>query len=54
MNEKLGLAIQSIGAVLVNLGISFYYGWKLTLVVLAIQPFTAIATAIMNKVSNNR
>ncbi|CAG2113799.1 unnamed protein product, partial [Medioppia subpectinata] len=50
LNEKLGLAIYSIVAVCLNLILAFIYGWKLTLVVLAISPFTAIATAIMNKV----
>ena len=50
LNEKLGLAMYSVMAVIVNLVISFVYGWRLTLVVLAITPFTALATAIMNKV----
>ncbi len=50
LNEKLGLAIYAVSAVIINLGFAFYYGWRLTLVVLSITPFTAFATAIMNKV----
>ncbi|CAG2171456.1 unnamed protein product, partial [Oppiella nova] len=50
LNEKLGLAIQTVCAVVLNLIFAFSYGWKLTLVVLAIAPFTAVATGVMNKV----
>jgi ATP-binding cassette subfamily B (MDR/TAP) protein 1 len=50
INEKLGLAIHYLSATVIDLVTAFIYGWKLTLVVLALTPVLAASTAVMTKV----
>jgi ATP-binding cassette subfamily B (MDR/TAP) protein 1 len=46
VGSRLGLAIQNLFTIAIGLGIAFYYGWKLTLVVLATAPMIAFAQAM--------
>ncbi|CAG2164999.1 unnamed protein product [Oppiella nova] len=50
IGEKLGFAFYHTSASVTNIIIAFIYGWKLTLVVLAMAPLLGTATAIMTKV----
>ncbi len=49
----MGFGIYHTSASVVNIIIAFSYGWKLTLVVLALAPILSAATALMTKVSNS-
>jgi len=46
VGTRLGLSVQNICTIICGLGIAFYYGWKLTLVVLACSPLIAFANAM--------
>ena len=50
IGQKIGMFIMSITLVLVGFILGFVYGWKLTLVIIAISPLIAIAGGIMGKV----
>lgn len=43
MGMRLALTVQNFFSIAVGLAIAFYYGWKLTLVVLATSPLLAFA-----------
>jgi len=46
VGTRLGLTVQNICTILSGIIIAFYYGWKLTLVVLATSPLIAFANAM--------
>ncbi len=48
--EKLGLFFQWIAAFFAGFIIGFVYGWKLTLVILAVSPLLVICGIVMSKV----
>lgn len=45
MGMRLALMVQNLFSIGVGVGIAFYYGWQLTLVVLATAPLLAFANA---------
>ncbi|KAL9972823.1 hypothetical protein ACROYT_G019202 [Oculina patagonica] len=49
IGQKIGMFIMSITLVIVGFIMGFVYGWKLTLVIIAISPLIAIAGGIMGK-----
>ena len=51
IGQKIGMFIMSITLVLVGFILGFVYGWKLTLVIIAISPLIVIAGGIMGKVT---
>ena len=51
--EKLGLAIYNASTAVIAILTAFFYGWKLTLIIISLLPFLAFGTAIMNKVFNS-
>jgi ABC-type multidrug transport system fused ATPase/permease subunit len=51
IGDKLALLFQYFSAFVAGFVIGFVYGWKLTLVILAVSPLLAIAGGIMGKVS---
>ncbi|RWS02634.1 multidrug resistance protein 1-like protein, partial [Dinothrombium tinctorium] len=50
IGEKIGLCVFFISSSLSSIGVAFYYGWKLTLVLLAIAPVIAITNGITAKI----
>ena len=50
IGEKLSLSIYAISTSVISIGSSFFYGWKLTLVILSITPLMAFAAFIISKV----
>ncbi|KAH0550179.1 multidrug resistance protein homolog 49-like isoform X1 [Cotesia glomerata] len=53
MGEKLGVFTYLTVSFVSSIIVSFYYGWKLTLVVLSCAPVIVIATAIVAKVQSS-
>lgn len=51
IGDKLGSAVQFIAQGVVGVGISFFYSWKLTLVILAVAPLLAACGAVFAKLS---
>ena len=50
MGHKIALFVQSLAMVFGGFAMGFAYGWKLTLVILALSPLIAIAGALLGKV----
>ncbi|ROJ29199.1 Multidrug resistance protein 1 [Anabarilius grahami] len=50
IGDKLGMLIQNLTTFFVGIIIGFTYGWKLTLVILAVSPLLGISAAIISKV----
>ena len=50
IGQKIGMFLQNMAIVLVGFIMGFVYGWKLTLVIIAISPLLMIAGGIMAKV----
>ena len=48
--DKLALLFQYVSVILAGLIVGFIYGWKLTLVMLAVSPLIIISGAIMGLV----
>ncbi|XP_042901555.2 ATP-dependent translocase ABCB1 [Parasteatoda tepidariorum] len=53
MGEKVGICLSFLSSSFLCLGVGLYYGWKLGLVILAISPIPAIATAVVAKIQAN-
>ena len=51
IGTKIGMFLQAITVVLVGFIMGFVYGWKLTLVIIAISPLLMIAGGLMAKVT---
>lgn len=51
IGHKIGSFIQAVTMFFAGFAMGFAYGWKLTLVILAITPLLAISGAILGKVS---
>lgn len=51
MGQKIGMFLQNASIVLVGFIMGFVYGWKLTLVIIAISPLLMIAGGLMAKVT---
>ncbi|KAI2799339.1 Pgp-2p [Blomia tropicalis] len=50
IGDKVSLTILSFCTVLYSLGVAFYYGWELTLVIMAVMPFMGIAFMVIGKI----
>lgn len=50
IGHKIGMFLQAIATVLVGLIMGFVYGWKLTLVIIAVSPLLVIAGGLIGKV----
>lgn len=50
IGHKIGLFIQAMTMFLAGFAMGFAYGWKLTLVILAVAPLLAVAGGIVGKV----
>ncbi|XP_027198903.2 ATP-dependent translocase ABCB1-like [Dermatophagoides pteronyssinus] len=48
-NENLGLLIYNVVGAVMNLIIGFYYGWKLSLAIVAMAPLIVITSFVMTK-----
>lgn len=46
LSDRLGLTVQNLFTLVCGLGIAFYFGWKLTLILLALLPLMIIAGAL--------
>lgn len=51
IGNKIGMFVQAMTTVLVGLVMGFLYGWKLTLVMIAVSPLMVIAGGIIAKVT---
>ncbi|XP_052792183.1 ATP-dependent translocase ABCB1-like isoform X2 [Mya arenaria] len=49
IGDKIGVFFQWMSAFVAGFTVGFVYGWKLTLVILAISPLLAVAAAIMSQ-----
>jgi len=49
IGDKFGQILQSIGGVVFGFGISFIWGWKLTLILMAFIPLIAVLGAMIGK-----
>jgi len=52
IGHKIGMLLQAITTVLVGFIMGFVYGWKLTLVMIAVSPLVVIAGGIIGKVTS--
>lgn len=52
IGHKIGLFIQAMTTVIIGFVMGFVYGWKLTLVIIAVSPLLVIAGALIGKVIN--
>lgn len=50
ISEKVGNALHHLGAFVVAIGIGFWRGWRLTLVMLALSPLLVVAGGILAKI----
>jgi len=50
IGQKIGMFLQNAAIVLTGFIMGFVYGWKLTLVIIAISPLLMIAGGFMAKV----
>lgn len=50
IGDKIGTFVQWFSAFLAGFTVGFIYGWKLTLVIIAISPLLAGAAFVMSKV----
>ncbi|XP_077454196.1 ATP-dependent translocase ABCB1-like [Stigmatopora argus] len=50
IGDKLGMLIQSLSTFVASLIVGLYFGWKLSLVVLAVCPLLGLAAAIFSRV----
>ena len=50
IGSKIGMFLQAISTMLVGFIMGFAYGWKLTLVIIAVSPLLVIAGGILAKV----
>jgi len=50
IGQKIGMFLQNAAVVLTGFIMGFAYGWKLTLVIIAISPLLMIAGGFMAKV----
>ena len=50
LGEKMGMILMSFGMTIAGTVIAFAKGWSFSLALLAIFPFIAIGTALMDKV----
>ena len=46
VGTRLGISISNLATIVAGLVIAFFYGWKLTLVILAMSPTVAFANAM--------
>ena len=53
MGDKIGITVQSLSRFVAGLGIAFYYGWELALVILAIAPILMTSAGIMFKITSS-
>ena len=51
IGHKIGMFIHAITVVIVGFVMGFVYGWKLTLVIIAVSPLLAIAGGLIGKVN---
>lgn len=51
MGTKIGMFFANITTVIVGFVMGFVYGWKLTLVIIAVSPLIVIAGGIIGKVT---
>lgn len=51
MGTKIGMFFANITTVIVGFIMGFVYGWKLTLVIIAVSPLIVIAGGIIGKVT---
>ncbi len=51
IGDKFGMFFQWIAMCLAGFIVGFVYGWKLTLVILAVSPLLAVSGALMAKVT---
>ncbi|RWS03142.1 ABC transporter: subfamily ABCB/MDR-like protein, partial [Dinothrombium tinctorium] len=50
IGEKIGLCVFFVSSSIFSILFSFYYGWKLTLILLAVAPIVAIANGLAAKI----
>ena len=50
LNENLGLLFFNITSAIIDLVVGFVYGWKLSLVILAVSPLMILSAVLMTKV----
>ena len=50
IGHKIGMFIHAITIAILGLVMGFVYGWKLTLVIIAVSPLLVIAGGLMGKV----
>ena len=52
IGDKVGTLIQWNCGAIAGFIIGFYYGWKLTLVILAVSPLLVVSASLFGKVSS--
>ena len=50
IGDKIGVFFQWMSGFLCGFGVGFYYGWKLTLVILAVSPLLAGSAVVFSQV----
>jgi len=54
IGHKIGMFIHAITIAILGLVMGFVYGWKLTLVIIAVSPLLVIAGGLMGKVGGEK
>ena len=50
---KIGMFVHAISTVLAGFVLAFWYGWKLTLVLISVTPLLVVAGGILGKVTSS-
>lgn len=50
IGDKIGSLFQFVAGAIAGFVIGFYYGWKLTLVILSVSPLLAVSAGAFSKV----
>jgi ATP-binding cassette subfamily B (MDR/TAP) protein 1 len=53
ISEKIANLINQISSAVVSLGVAFYFGWKMTLVLLAVTPLLGLSGALQSRFITN-
>ena len=50
IGDKVAILLQSISSFVAGISVSFFYGWKLTLVIISVSPLLVLCGAFIGQV----